>query len=41
LGFAYQTIGEKDNACKAYSEALKRDPKNSAAQKNKSALNCP
>ena len=41
LGFAYQTIGDKDNACKAYSEALKRDPKNSAAQKNKSALNCP
>jgi tetratricopeptide (TPR) repeat protein len=41
LGFAYQTNGEKDNACKAYSEALKRDPKNSAAQKNKSALNCP
>ena len=40
LGFAYQTGGEKDNACKAYSEALKRDPKNSAAQKNKTALDC-
>ncbi|MGA1414540.1 MAG: tetratricopeptide repeat protein [Candidatus Kapaibacteriota bacterium] len=41
LGFAYQTQGDKDNACKAYAEALKRDPKNSAAQKNKSALGCP
>ncbi|MFZ9976824.1 MAG: tetratricopeptide repeat protein [Candidatus Kapaibacteriota bacterium] len=40
LGFAYQTNGDKDNACKAYSEALKRDPKNSASQKNKTALGC-
>ena len=41
LGFAYQTQGDKDNACKAYAEALKRDPKNTAAQKNKSAFGCP
>ncbi len=41
LGFAYQTQGDKDNACKAYAEALKRDPKNTASQKNKSALGCP
>ncbi|MFM8839789.1 MAG: tetratricopeptide repeat protein [bacterium] len=41
LGFAYQTLSDKDSACKAYSEALKRDPKNTAAQKNKTALNCP
>jgi tetratricopeptide (TPR) repeat protein len=41
LGFAYQTLGEKDNACKAYGEALKIDPKSIAAQKNKTALNCP
>lgn len=41
LGFAYQTLKDEINACKAYSEALKRDPKNTAAQKNKAALNCP
>lgn len=41
LGFAYQKLDKKDNACKAYSEALKRDPKNTAALKNKSAFGCP
>ena len=41
LGFAYQSGSDSGNACKAYSEALKRDPNNVAASKNKKALNCP
>jgi superkiller protein 3 len=40
LGFAYQSMNEKDNACKAYGDVLKRDPNNQAAAKNKKALGC-
>jgi tetratricopeptide (TPR) repeat protein len=40
LGFAYQSQNDSQNACKNYNEALKLDPSNVAASKNKKALLC-
>lgn len=40
VAFSHQALQDKDGACKAYSEVLKRDPKNESALKNKKDLLC-
>ncbi|MCS6966203.1 MAG: tetratricopeptide repeat protein [Candidatus Kapabacteria bacterium] len=41
LGLAYHGLNDAPNACRAYREALRRDPSESTAQQNLKLLNCP
>lgn len=40
LALSYHGASDKDNACKAYKEVLKRNPKNGTASQNLKALGC-
>ncbi|MEP7219040.1 MAG: tetratricopeptide repeat protein [Bacteroidota bacterium] len=40
VAFAYQSLSDKDNACKYYKLTLKYDPKNAEARKNMKAVGC-
>ncbi len=41
LGLAYHGLNDAANACRAYREALRRDPSEGTAQQNLKALGCP
>ena len=41
LGIAYHGLNDVANACRAYREAVRRNPNESTAQQNLKALNCP
>lgn len=41
LGLAYHGLNDSQNACRAYREALRRNPAESTAQQNVKLLNCP
>lgn len=41
LGIAYHGLNDLSNACRAYREALRRNPAETTAQQNLKALNCP
>ncbi len=40
LALSYHGTGDKDSACKAYKEVLKRNPKNGTASQNLKSLGC-
>jgi tetratricopeptide (TPR) repeat protein len=41
LGLAYHGLNDAQNACRAYREALRRNPNETTAQQNLKLLNCP